>query len=282
MSIIRKAILISSPLSTGTDLGTDKDIELWQNFLKSPNGGCWDPDDEIQPFISPTSDEVIGYIQKLKINNPELKYVFFAFSGHGQNRDGEDIVYPFKNLDDFLPVSEIEKEIKKLDISATVIIDACRLSSFSLTAQNNQQGTNPPPKCGIIFRPLRDGTSTTIAFKWNLHNTSVANKKVLLIQSCSANEEARMAVYSDITCSLFTSELIKVGLAASNSMSIQEAFSKAANSTEGITRTWNANNVQHPYISDDTIKHLFCLGKNEVDEAEKYEQGLCNIMDAKH
>ena len=65
---------------------------------------------------------MIGYIQKLKINNPELKYVFFAFSGHGQNRDGEDIVYPFKNLDDFLPVSEIEKEIKKLDVALTLSI----------------------------------------------------------------------------------------------------------------------------------------------------------------
>lgn len=277
----RKAILISSPFSTGTDLGTDKDIELWQKFLESPNGGCW-KNTEIQPLNSPTAPYVISCIQGLR--NAHLDYLFFVFSGHGQNTSCGDVVFPFSNMTDFLPVSAIIDEIKNLNIDATIIIDACRLTSSPSIAQNNQQGTNPPPKSNICFRPVRNEASITIAHKWktSTHLYIGEHEKVLLIQSCSYNEEARMAEYSDIKCSLFTSELIKVGLAASNSMSIQDAFSKAAKSTVSISKKWSANRVQHPYISNVKIYHPFCLGLKEIDEAEKAEQEIRQKFIVKH
>lgn len=270
MTIKRKAILISSPVSTGKDLGTDADVDLWQKFLTSSNGGCW-TSKEIQPFFSPTAQTVIDYIRNLKVVYPKLDYVFLAYSGHGQNGTSGDVIFPFTNLTDILPISNIKDEIELLDVKATIIIDACRLSSNpSSTISNNQQRTNQsPPISNLNFRD--SDAKPRLAYEWIASNIRMGSG-VVLIQSCDKTEESRMVEYSDIKCSLFTSELIRIGLTASNSMSIQDAFSLAAGKTTTISTHIDPNRVQHPQISDRTVINAFCLGSNEIVQFESEER----------
>lgn len=289
MGINRKAILISSPLSTGTDIGTNTDLRLWEKFLMSPNGGCWKRKDEIQPFISPTSDVVINYIRNLKVNDPELGYVFFAFSGHGQKMLCGDAIFTSNDLNDFLPVSNIKQEIENLKIPATIILDACRHSSRPSSVSNTPKKTSPLPRSNLNFRS--SVATPQLAFEWR--KKSIKNNGVVLIQSCDDNEESMMVEYSDIKCSLFTSELIKVGLNASNSMSIQKAFSQASSSTTTISTRIDKNRVQKPKISNQIvvntppengqmIENVFCLGSKEIAECELECKKLQKKIMAQH
>lgn len=138
----RKAILIESgniamalPLS-----GAAQDVKNWENYLRTPLGGCWsEPDDEIVPLSMPSRDELETQLNTLS----SYEYAFITFSGHGGYKDlnGEDFI--FLNSREIITINKIRSYLKPVINKATIIIDACRnktiLPAFYEESNNQKQ-----------------------------------------------------------------------------------------------------------------------------------------------
>jgi hypothetical protein len=114
----RMAVLIASPCTEGTRdylPGTIRDIEKYREFLLSPLGGAWKPE-EITTLRNPSATKVASKASALT----GADYGFVLFSGHGCHRGKSTWVL-------LNPSEEIDAD--QLRIGAprqTLIVDCCR------------------------------------------------------------------------------------------------------------------------------------------------------------
>lgn len=145
----RKALIIyCTNTESGKLIGTDKDNDNIQEFLKSDVGGQW-KNDEVIPLRNPTAHEIE---QCLAEEFENVDYSFIVFSGHG----GIDEV----SSQDYLEVKDCDIPISKLFSSApkqTLIIDACRgyysrvADSLQKCFSNLNEESSIYPKTRFIF-----------------------------------------------------------------------------------------------------------------------------------
>lgn len=138
----RKAILVESGnIATAPFLlGATQDVKNWENYLKTPLGGCWgEPGDEIVPMSIPSKGNLLEQLASLNYYD----YAFITFSGHGGYKDsnGEDFI--FLNSREIITINEIREFLKPVIKKTTIIIDACRnkttLPPFYEDANNQKQ-----------------------------------------------------------------------------------------------------------------------------------------------
>ena len=114
----RRALIIAAPGSTNNSLpGVEFDLQNYCNFLLSPSGGGWQPD-EIKCLLNPHRSEVMRHVQQMQAD-----YTLIVFSGHG----AMDKTTGWS----FIEVNSNGEQIwvNKLDTKAgqqLVILDSCR------------------------------------------------------------------------------------------------------------------------------------------------------------
>ncbi|WP_312264815.1 caspase family protein [Rivihabitans pingtungensis] len=110
----RKAILIGN--NNGLP-GVKVDLANYFNFLQSPTGGYWLPD-EISIFLNPTRKMLMSEIDLARHNNYD--YIFLVFSGHGAQKRG--VLMEINANGEFI----YEHELKKISSRQLNIYDCCR------------------------------------------------------------------------------------------------------------------------------------------------------------
>ena len=116
-TITRKAILISAP-GTGKDFlrGSSFDTCNVSNFLMSPQGGCFLPE-EIVCFHEARIAQVFDYIQRTKVD-----YLIIYFTGHGYTNSFTG--HRMLNFQDG-KIADIRLAVNPC-LRVTMIVDACR------------------------------------------------------------------------------------------------------------------------------------------------------------
>jgi hypothetical protein len=120
--MLRRALIITNagePKERGTKKyceGVHMDVDLYRDFLKSPFGGLWEPE-EIHSLNRPDVSEVEAELDRLR----RVDYSFVVYSGHGYH-DGKSTILAFKR--------GVELDSVRLRAGAskhTLILDCCRV-----------------------------------------------------------------------------------------------------------------------------------------------------------
>ena len=129
MTLQRYALLVESwnGVPTAPIHSAKKDLEDWNDFLRSCLGGAWSGC-EILPLHSPLKESFLANVESLAQKND---FLFVTFSGNG----GRDAEGDYINIspNQIVYVNEIMERIPD-GVSTTIILDACR-SFHSLQEQ---------------------------------------------------------------------------------------------------------------------------------------------------
>ena len=246
----RKAILIESGLISLAPplLGAKHDVENWENYLRTPLGGCWgEPGDEIKPMALPSKHDLLEQLTSLNYYD----YAFITFSGHGGYKDSNDEDFIFLNGREIITINEIRAILKPVINKATIIIDACRnkttLPAFYEDANNQKQDnaileSTQRPSREYNRNPLFESTyingfnsqSTAkkkdIVNKWweAVEDSSEGN---ILIQSCTHGESAFECNNGTQSFGLFSRLMLDAAYIEqfSSILSVEDAFIYAKN-----------------------------------------------------
>src|ERR1700681_4568547 len=115
-SVNRLAILIGAPGNNKNYLrGVPVDLNNFRNFLLSPNGGRWFPDEIISLPRAKVSD-VVSIIHTISVD-----YLFVFFSGHGYTEAYSNkrmLCLQDHNVEDLFLLNRSPRQL--------IVIDACR------------------------------------------------------------------------------------------------------------------------------------------------------------
>lgn len=120
--IIKKRLLIiynEGIVNTQSYLrGVLADVENYQNFFQSIEGGAWN-DIEMKIFHKPAAQDISSYID----DNADSDYFLIVFCGHGYFQD-DDTIFELGSGDE-LPLSELRSWVQ--DTRSLIICDCCRV-----------------------------------------------------------------------------------------------------------------------------------------------------------
>lgn len=120
--IIKKRLLIiynEGIVNTQSYLrGVLADVENYQNFFQSIEGGAWN-DIEMKIFHKPSAQDISSYID----DNADSDYFLIVFCGHGYFQD-DDTIFELGSGDE-LPLSELKSWVQ--DTRSLIICDCCRV-----------------------------------------------------------------------------------------------------------------------------------------------------------
>lgn len=99
--------------------GVLADVDNYQNFFQSMEGGAWNNKNEIKVFHKPHVQDILSYIE----NNADSDYFLIVFCGHGYFQD-DDTIFELGSGDE-LPLSELRSWVR--DTRSLIICDCCRV-----------------------------------------------------------------------------------------------------------------------------------------------------------
>ena len=174
MTLQRYALLVESwnGVPTAPIHSAKKDLEDWNDFLRSCLGGAWS-ECEILPLHSPSSEEFLANVMSAVQKND---FLFIAYSGHG----GRDAKGDYINItpNQVVYVNEIIERIPD-EMPVTIILDACR----SLRSLHEQTRSVYDDEDDI------DYNQASSLIYWNKAFANI-NAGRVLIQSCAAGQMA--------------------------------------------------------------------------------------------
>jgi hypothetical protein len=119
----KQALIISNPGPEDSDdflEGVEKDVARYRDFLMSPFGGLWAPD-EIRRMVRPSVSRLRRFVRDVS----GCDYALVIFAGHGYYSGDEDATILILNEDDEIDSDELGSIAEK----QTMILDCCRKKS---------------------------------------------------------------------------------------------------------------------------------------------------------
>lgn len=172
-------------------LGVEKDINYFNSFLKSLNGGAWN-DSEIDILKSPSKLDLQTRINFYKRLN--LDYFVLLFGGHGDTSQGITHIYP-SHKEKYDLSEEYFKGIAKKQLS---IFDCCRDVRKTISENIAKLSTESVAMDSMVSYLTRDEVRTIYH---NCINSAV--EQDLRLYACSIGEFAQ-----DDDGGLYTQNLI--------------------------------------------------------------------------
>lgn len=270
----RLAILLGNPKAKDAPIelrGVDNDMEYWERFLESKQGGLWEKDSEIKRLNPQSKQELFPYIANLR-KERKLDYLLFVFAGHGKSDDNNDYIYVDPQGEP-VSVSALKEIMSCAACSGLLFLDACRttdliyhtsldiqsLYSGVMNCSSEQQNTDKDGK-------IKD---KIVEKWWNKWATGDADSFVV-IQSCN-REKSAVEVHelkSDEYYGAFTKMMLDTAYAASTYTDSYKCFQDANDKMkesldwskcDGYTQqaTYEPRGKAHPFaLGLDTIKKI--------------------------
>lgn len=261
MTMKRKAILIASPLAQFGNpppkpiWGVRNDIIVWENFLTSSMGGCWDSRSEII-----NASEYTGARLKREISLLDrMDYIFFVYSGHGFSDDQNDYIL-LGNGKDSISLAEIKSWLAPKTDCGTIVVDACR----ELIPSSSQSG--------VLLRieknsnSLDESVSKSFKSSWETEFRHCSTKGIVTIQSCERGKKSFML--GDNQFSVFSWFLNRGFRSRKHWLTVGDAFDIAKRYTQKTTQSWEPPEDQKPFCDNPEADYPFCMNSTEAIAAQ--------------
>ena len=272
----RLALLLGNPKANGITqdaMGTANDMDYWERFLESEQGGLWTKGDEIIQLKPQSKQELLPRIIELtKKEKPQ--YLMFIFSGHGISDVDND--YIFIDSNECMSVSRLKEFLSQCAHSGLLFLDACRNTTLTArTALNAQMTFQCSINCSSntndaeVDKKIRQDIANSW---WTKQVTCESTTPFSIIQSCLKGNSA--VEVHDLTSNkyygAFTRMFLDTGFSASNETSMSSAVVEANHKMESELN-WS---MCHGYIQEGEcnppdIPLPFAIGMQKIDEIKK-------------